>query len=193
MAFTRKWLKAMGIEDETIEQLIEEHVSVTDGLKKQRDEYKSQAEKLATVQKELDELKAKNGEDFQAKYEAEHEAFEKYKGEVAEEKSKAEKTALYKALLKEAGVNEKRVDSVLRVADLSKVEIKDGKIKDADKLTESIKTEWADFIVQTQTKGAKVTTPPANGGADMTREQIMAVKDSSERQRLIAQNLDKFE
>ena len=39
-----------------------------------------------------------------------------------------------------------------------------GKIKDNDKLTESIKTEWADFITVEGTKGANVSTPPAKGG-----------------------------
>ena len=33
MALTRKMLKAMGIEDEKIEQIIEEHVESIDGLK----------------------------------------------------------------------------------------------------------------------------------------------------------------
>lgn len=40
VALTRKMLKAMGIEDEKVEQIIEEHVESVDGLKAERDRYK---------------------------------------------------------------------------------------------------------------------------------------------------------
>ena len=59
MAFTRKMLKAMGIEDEKIDQIIDAHSETVDALKADRDAYKEDAAKLAAVQKELDELKAK--------------------------------------------------------------------------------------------------------------------------------------
>ena len=43
MALTRKMLKAMGIEDEKIDQIIEAHTETTDALKQQRDEAKAEA------------------------------------------------------------------------------------------------------------------------------------------------------
>ena len=58
MALTRKYLKALGIEDEKIEQIIEAHTETVDGLKNERDGFKASADKLAEVQKELDGLKA---------------------------------------------------------------------------------------------------------------------------------------
>ena len=57
MALTRKMLKAMGIEEEKIEQIIEAHAETVDTLKEQRDTFKADADKLAEVQKELDEAK----------------------------------------------------------------------------------------------------------------------------------------
>ena len=55
MSLTRKMLKAMGIEEEKIDQIIEAHSETVDSLKADRDSYKEDAEKLKDVQKELDE------------------------------------------------------------------------------------------------------------------------------------------
>ena len=52
MAMTRKFLKAMGIEEEKIEQIIEAHTETVNALKEERDKFKGDAEKLPTVQKE---------------------------------------------------------------------------------------------------------------------------------------------
>ena len=58
------------------------------------------------------------------------------------------KEAAYREILKAAGVSEKRIDSVIRVSDIDGIELgEDGKVKDAEKLTNSVKSEWADFIV----------------------------------------------
>ena len=58
MALTRRALKAMGIEDEKIDEIISMHTDTVDGLKDQVKTYEADAKKLPTVQKELDELKA---------------------------------------------------------------------------------------------------------------------------------------
>ncbi len=58
MALTRKMLKAMGIEDEEIEQIIEEHVESVDGLKAERDRYRGGAEEAEGLRKQLEEAKA---------------------------------------------------------------------------------------------------------------------------------------
>ena len=46
MAFTRKMLKALGIEEDKIDQIMDAHVEVVDALKADRDTYKADAEKL---------------------------------------------------------------------------------------------------------------------------------------------------
>jgi hypothetical protein len=63
MALTRKFLKAMGIDEEKIDEIITAHSDTVNGLKDERDKYKDAAEKLPSVQKELDELKDKDGKD----------------------------------------------------------------------------------------------------------------------------------
>ena len=172
MALTRKFLSALGIEADKVDEIINAHTEVTDGLKNELAKAKEAAEKLPKVMEELDSLKKAAEETdgtnpFEVKYNAIKEEFEAFKAAQAEKETKAAKSEAYKALLKEAGVNEKRIDAVLKVSNVDGVELdKDGKIKDADKLLESVKTEWADFIVTESTKGADTATPPQNASVD---------------------------
>lgn len=196
---TRKFLKALSIEDENVqEQIINAYREEIDTLTEERDTFKVDAEKLPKVEKELNDLKEAhkdNGENpYQKKYEDEHKAFEAYKKEVTAKETKAAKKTAYKALLKETGINEKRIDSILKVTDVDKIELDDdGNIKDSETLKNNIKTEWADFIVQTSTQGANTATPPANsGGNSMTKEQIRAIKDPIARQKAMAENKELF-
>lgn len=165
MALTRRMLKAMGISDEQVDEIIAAHSETVDALKEQRDQYKADAEKLPEIQKQLDkansDLEAKGNDAYKVKYEALKEEYEGYKREQTEKETRSAKERAYRELLKAAGITEKRIDSVIRVSDLDGVELDDkGGIKDADKLTESIKTEWADFIPTTTTQGAQTATPP---------------------------------
>lgn len=159
-------LKAMGIEDEKIEQIIEEHVESIDGLKAERDRYKSGAEEAEGLRKQLDEAKAAG--EYEEKYKAKCKELDDYKAKVEGEKAAAEKRSLYRQLLESAGVDPKRIDTVLKVSDLEGVTVKDGAIEDADKLTEGIKADWADFIATTTVKGADVAhAPKGEGGKDI--------------------------
>lgn len=164
MALTRPLLKAMGIDDDKVDQIIGAHTETVNALKEQRDQYKADAEKLPKIQKQLDDLKAAGDGEYEAKYNAEHKAFEDYKARIAAEKATAEKTGLYRQLLLQNGVDEKRVDAIIRVTDMNGVTVKDGKLVDEDKLSEGIKSEWGSFIVQQKTDPARVDIPPVNGG-----------------------------
>ena len=198
MALTRKMLKAMSIEDEKIDQIIEAHTETVNALKEERDTYKEEAEKLPTVQKELDKLKEDSTKEdgknpWKVKYDAIKEEFDNYKAEEQAKATKATKEEAYKALLKECGVAEKRISAVTRVADIDSIELdKDGNIKDVDALKDSIKEEWGDFIQTEGTKGAETSTPPENNGGKMTKAEILAIKDTAERQAAMAENHELF-
>lgn len=169
MALSRKMLKAMGIEEEKIEQIIEEHAETVNALKQQRDQYKVDADKLPGVQKELDEYKEaaeKDGENpYKAKYEETQQKFDDYKAEVTARETKAKKTAAYRKLLKDAKVSEKRLDSILKLSPIDDIEIDDkGEIKDAADVKKKIEEEWSDFIVKEETRGAENQNPPGGSG-----------------------------
>lgn len=203
MALSRKLLSAMGLEADKVDEIIEAHVSTTDALKEERDRYKKEAEankdakaELDRVSKELETLKADGGKEdtYKVKYEALKEEFDDFKNGIEAEKTKTSKTKAYKDLLKEIGISEKRIDAVARIADLDKIELdKEGKIKKADDLKNSLKEEWSDFIESTHTEGADVSNPPKKtGGQTMTKDEIMQIKDAGERQAAIAENHQLF-
>lgn len=199
MALTRKFLTAMGIEDDKVDQIIDAHSDTVNGLKEQIDKYKSDAEKLPELQKELETVKKSivdpEKDPIKVKYEALKEEFEDYKKGVEDAKTKADKEQAYRKLLKEVGINDKRIDAVVRVSDFESLELEaDGKVKGAEGLMESIKAEWADFIVTKDVKGADTATPPQNtGGKTITKEEIMAIKDGATRRKHMAENPELFD
>jgi len=208
MALSRRMLKAMGIDEEKIDEIIAAHSETVDALKDQRDSFKADAEKLPAVEKELADLKEAAGQNggsaWEVKYNAlkeEKEAVEKqfadFKAQTEAEKTTAAKDKAYRAMLKEIGISEKRIDAVMRVTDLSSVDLDEkGAIKEVAKVKDAAKNEWADFIVTNTETGAKVETPPQNTGAKKTIADIYAKDDhgryimsTAERQKAIADSL----
>ena len=192
MALTRKFLSAMGIESDKIDEIITAHADTIDGLKAERDaakqdaeRYKADADKLPELQQKLDELeKIHSGKNpFEEKFNSMKEdydklkgEFDKYKADVDAANTKRSKEQAYRNLLKEIGISEKRIDSVLKVSDLDKVELdKDGKIKDDGDLTKSIKEEWSDFIVTEHQTGAP-TSNPLGRSTDVPKGESRAAK-----------------
>ena len=171
MALTRKFLKAMGIEDEKIDQIIDAHGETVDALKEQINQYRESAEELPATKTALEEAKKQLDDavkdPYKVKYEAIKEDFEKYKAETTARQTHAAKESAYRDALKKAGVAEKRIESILRVSDVDGIKINaEGKIEDADALAETIKTEWADFIPASTTTGANVPTPHGGNTPD---------------------------
>lgn len=195
---SRKFLESIGIDNDKADLIIERHSEVLTEIKEEKDKYKADAEQLPAVLKQLDEYKEaeKNREKdpYKVKYEALKEELEEYKNGVEAEKTAAKKEAAYIKLLKDAGVSEKRISAILKVTDLDAVALDDeGNAKDADKLTEAIKTEWADFIQTTKKEGANVANPPTNTGkTTKTKEEIRAIADPVERQQAMLENASLF-
>ena len=196
MSFTRRFLSALGIEADKVDEIIAAHTEVTDALKEERDKYKADAEKLPTVEAERDELKAKaEGDDpYKEKFDALQTEFDNFKAGIEAEKATAKKESAFRSLLKEIGISDKRIDSVIKVSNIDSIELTDdGKVKDGDALKESLKAEWADFIPTTKTEGAPSANPPANTGkGTMTKEQIRAIADPIARQKAMLENPSLF-
>lgn len=176
-SLSMQFLSAMGIEEDKGQEICARHKEVLNEIKAERDKYKEEAEKLPELQKQLDEFKKKQSEDDPSELEkvkkelADKTAeYEKYKTDVEAKETKAKKETAYRKLLKESGISDKRIDTIVK-ASPSEIEAlafdKEGKVKDSDKITASIKENWSEFIVTTGQKGAEVQTPPAgNGGTE---------------------------
>lgn len=209
MSLTRKLLKGMSLTDEQIETIIENHTETVDGLKASIDELKESNEtltkdnkKLQKIQTEYEELKKsveENGENpFETKYNELKDEYSKYRSDVEAEKAQAKKETAYRKALKDAGVSEKRIDSVLKLAKV------DGKLDDiafdekdnlvdGDKIVNAIKTDYAEYIQTLGTAGAHVSNPPSNvGGGKMSKDEIMQIKDTSARQQAMLANKELF-
>lgn len=165
----REILSAAGVEAdnmaEAVDRITDGHVASIEALKEERDSYKADAEKLEDVQKELDELKKTVSDDdgYKQKYEDLKKEYTEYKTTQTKAQEKATKDKAYREMLKEIGILDKRIDSVMRVTDLETVKVDaDGKLVDADALKKTAADEWSDFIGKEDTKGASVSTPPAN-------------------------------
>ena len=197
----REILSKAGVSAENAESAVAEimdgHLASVNALREERDKFKADAEKLPVVQKELDEFKAEGENSYKTKYEKEHQDFEDYKAQQTAKETKANKTAAFRSLLKEAGVSEKRLDTIIRASapDIDALELdKDGKIKDSDGMMKSVKENWADFITSEQSKGADSPNPPANSGGRKSREEIYKkddrghyIMDATERQQALAE------
>lgn len=191
MALTRKFLKALGVSEEAIEEIITAHTDVTDELKKQLKAAQDAQNQLETVTAERDELQKKLNDPAQADRVAE---LEKQVAEYQNRETTAQKRTALTALLEKIGIDKRGFARVLAATDLDGVEMDGENIKDADKLAESLKTEWSDLITEPGATGKPPQTPPQNpGNGGMTREQIMAIKDRDERRVAIAQHLDLFQ
>lgn len=191
----------MGIEEEKIDQIIDEHIDVVDALKKERDGYKSDAGKLADVQRKLDAYEKNNGDGKKTVSKEDYDAlkteYDNYKADITAKEIKAAKESAFRELVKAAGVSEKRISSIIKVSDIDGIELdKDGKIKDAEELSDKIKSEWADFIPTVETKGAETAKPPVNSGkASITKADIYKkdehgkyILTALERQKALAEN-----
>ncbi len=200
MALTRKSLKAMGITDEQVDSIIEMHTETVDGLKADVAKYRADAEKLPGVQKELDDLKAKGDDGWKDKHDRVKSDFDKYKGEVEAEKTRAAKVTAVKAYFEAKGITGKNLDIAMRGirSDLDGVELDGDKIKDASALDALVAGDFAGLVTTVNTRGTQTTNPPvSNGGAKLAKADIYKKDDkgryvmsASERQKAIAENLN---
>ena len=171
MSLTRKMLKAMELDEDKVSQIIDAHQAVIDEIAKERDafkadaeKYKAEVERLGSVEKDLIKANAKleDAEKTAEKLKALQSEYDNYKADVDAKATQSAKEKAYRELLRQAGISDKRFDAIIKVSDMGKVELdKDGKVKDAKAVVDSIKSEWADFVVTEGKQGAKTPTPPA--------------------------------
>lgn len=196
MALTRKALKAMGLTEEQVDSIVEMHTEVTDDLKTKLKAAQEKADNYDTVKKELDGIKAKGSDDYKQKYDDEHKAFEAFKKNVENEKAFETKKSVFTEIAKKVKVSEKRINSIIRLEKdyIDKLELdKEGKLKsDSESVEKFIKDNYDEYIVTSNRQGANTETPPNNTGGTMTKEEILKIKDTSERQKAIAENSELF-
>ena len=196
MALTRRLLKGMGLTDEQVDTIIEAHTDTVDGLKDQIATYKADAEKLPGVQKELDDLKKEGGDGgFKAKYEKEKKDFQDYKAGIEAKESAAAKEKAARAYFQGKGIPAESMALVIRgaKAEIDGLELDGEKIKDSKALDDLLSGDYKGLIGKETKTGTNTQTPPATtGGGKMTKEQIMEIKDTAQRQAAMLENAELF-
>lgn len=194
MALTRKMLKAWGIEEDKIDLIVEGNADSLKAKEAEKDKV------IAQLQSELDEMKSKGDDGLQATYDklkADYDnlqaEFNDYKDSITKKETLEKKKTAYRELAKDSGLSEKGIEKALKYADYDSIELnKDGTVKNANDHISSLKEEWSEYVVTEGTSGADTVTPPSNSGSKMTKDDIMNIKDSGERQKAIAENHELF-
>ena len=192
MALTRKLLKGMGLTDEQVDTIIEAHTDTVDGLKADVSKYKTDAEKLSGVQKELDDLKAKGDDGWKEKHDKLKGEFDKYKSDIEAKETKANKEKAVRAFYESKGITGKNLEIAMRGsrAEIDGIELDGDKIKDNSALDALVNGDFAGLVSKTTTTGATVAHPPAagGGGTGKTKDEILSIKDGAARRKAMAEN-----
>ena len=202
-AQVREILSAAGVASENmseaVDKILDGHLTSINALREDIAKYKEDAEKLPTVQKELDDMKANTNDSWKEKHDKLKGEFDTYKKDVEAKETHSKKEAAYRAILKDANLSEKGIEKAIKYAEWDKIELEaDGKLKGASDHIKAAKEEWAEYVTTTTTTGAKTSTPPANsGGAKLTKAEIYARDEhgryklsTAERQKALAENLN---
>lgn len=191
MALTRKMLKGMGLTEEQIDTIIEAHTDTVDGLKDKAGQVEGLEKQVKDLQGQIEA--ARGGKDWKAEHDKLKGEFDTYKQQVADKAADDAKLREVRRLSKEAGLSDAGIEKAAKYTDRKGMELgEDGKAKDAAAIVKALREEWPEYIVKTARKGVQPATPPGDGKVSRTREEIMAIKDTAERQQAIAENMDLF-
>ncbi len=191
MALTKEQVKEIlseaGVPSENINgavsKIMEGHTISLDYLRGEIKAYKEQAEKLPSVQKELDDLKkiTAGNDTYKDKYEAVQKELDGIKAEAAARETRANKETALKEMFKEIKLPESFFTRAIKGINLDELELtKNNTLKDVEALKTAIQTEWGDIIEGYKekpiVKGANVANPPASNGGNTFSNLSLADK-----------------
>lgn len=191
MALTRKFLSAMGIEQDKIEEIIQAHVETINALKDERNEALEKVKSFDEISTKYNDLVSK---DFENKFINTQKELEEIKDNIQKEKTSIAKQKAYTKLLKEENIADKYIDSILKVTDFNNIALdENNNLNDIESLRSNVTENFQDFIESKKITGAKVAHPVTTGNPTATtKEEIMKIKDGEARRKAIAENPELF-
>lgn len=160
--------------------------------------YKAKLEEIDTLkgEKQTAEDSAATAEKWKTKYETLKDEFDTYKGDQAKKDARAAKEKAVMEYLKGKNVQDGNLKLAMRslTAEIDAAELDGDKLKDTKSFDTLLDGDLKGLITTTSEKGAPPpANPPKNTGGTMTKDEIMAIKDRSERRAAIAANMNLFE
>lgn len=179
--------------EEIENRLVALHLGVVDPLKDDLTKYKADAEKLPSVQKQLDDLKAAGDGGYKEKYEKEHSDFEAFKTDITAKEEKAAKEKAVRAYFESKNITGANLDLAMRGCgeEMAALELDGEKIKDTKSLDALVDGTYKG-LVSKQTVRVNTGARFNGGGKPMTKDEIMQITDRAERRAAIAANMDLF-
>lgn len=172
----RKFLTALGLEKDIIDQIMDEHGITIETMKAKSTEAQDALnETITTLKADIVALKSNSGgdgtnwkadaEEYKLKFENLETEFNTFKDNSEKEKTEELTKQVVSAQLLADGANPKLVGLLIKEFDLSAVELEGDetagfKPKDWETISKAVKETYADVFGEIKTKGAYVPTPP---------------------------------
>jgi len=181
MALTRKFLKALNVEDAAIDEIINAHTETMDAIKSERDSEKAKADKLEALQKEYDAYKEKVKTEYvtKADFDKLTKEYSDYKSDISAKETKNAINGAVSAYLEGKNIKGNNLKLALMALEskMGGFELDDDrKLKDTKALDDLIAGDFKD-LVSTQVKvGAEIPHGIENAGqAQKTQSRAAAL------------------
>lgn len=188
--------------DAAVSAIIDRHTATVDKLKDDIAELKTESAKVTELTEKLTkseaDLKAardalKAAEPYKEQYESEHKAFEAFKADATAKEGKAKADTALTKLLTEQGYSAAGIAKIVKYGGFTPEFDDNGNITNADTIMQSVGAEWGEYHNSpVKTEGVHTAQPPATKPSGMTKEDIMKIKDPTERINAIKANPEAF-
>ena len=210
MSFTSRQIKSIlsnyGTPLENLDAAADEicgrHKADLDGIKEERDEYREKLNGFDQMKADFETAKSdlktaqdalKAAEPYKEKYDKEHADFEAFKADAAGKEIKAKANEALTKLLTDQGYSATGIAKIVKYGGLTPEFDNDGNITNTDALMQSVSAEWGEYHNSpVKTEGVQTAQPPATKPSGMTKEDIMKIKDPTERINAIKANPEAF-
>lgn len=188
--------------DSAIKEIIAGHTASVDALKEKITNLEDANKTAETTKTELEKAKKdlktaqdalKAAEPYKEQYENEHKAFEAFKADATAKEGKAKADTALTKLLTEQGYSAAGIAKIIKYGGFTPEFDDKGNITNTDTIMQSVGAEWGEYHNSpVKTEGVQTAQPPATKAGGMTKEEIMSIKDTTARQKAIAENPEMF-
>ena len=188
--------------DSAIKEIIAGHTASVDALKEKITNLEDANKTAETTKTELEKAKKdlktaqdalKAAEPYKEQYENEHKAFEAFKADATAKEGKAKADTALTKLLTEQGYSAAGIAKIIKYGGFTPEFDDKGNITNTDAIMQSVSSEWGEYHNSpVKTEGVQTAQPPATKSSGMTKDEIMKIKDPTERINAIKANPESF-